>query len=718
MANKRFLGLGFSFAAQDRGLEKKLLNIKAAIDGINASLTKVSSSSSKASSGIMNVSSASPSGNPMKNAVRMLKFAKKAGLRPTRKKEEPESKTMSLSEGFSKLSGEAQSQIKEVFGEIAKSSKISGDVLFENTKEQLNELKITVDKAGNLTKESRKNFFSTVKGYADGVSQVQKQTSMMSRAFFGLGNMLVSVKGYLSDVGRSFENLLQTVGVNLRDLVPPQLAAMLGVAKAIIAPLINLPGKIGGFFKQKSEERSKKEGLKLQKKFVDAQGFSGGSDTLKAALLDLAPEKKGGGFMDKIKGAFSGLKGLLTGLGTGLVTALGPKAVASVFSKIWDAIVGGAKAFIAFIAAFPAAFKTWKGMIWNTIQSIFTEALPAAFNSLGASIRSFFEIIKSAPGKLMARAGEFFAPIARVFSNISKMKGIDVFIGGLDAIAFSIRAMLRVGHLAVVAVLIESLVSAIGGLFSGVKDGLSSWSGVFDSWKKAFSSIGSMFVELGGLIKESAIYAYNQASKFFSDVWKGLIEGISSIPSFIEELRKSSPVFDFVAKGVMLLVDALSLFLKTVAEGWRNIGGWLVGGSGMLAEGAGNAVASFFDSVTAGLKKTRESVQKQNEQDYKSRTDEVSRSRMSPLNTLNEQNQVKADQQQVVALLQTQNELQKAHLEQTQQLTQVTKDKELKVDVSKLGIGAMSAATSKRRSDIAEAMARGIMSQSPVTAGI
>ena len=717
MANKRFLGLGFSFSAQDRGLEKKLLNIKAAIDGINESLTKVSSSSSKANSGIMNVSSASPKGDPMKNAARMLKVAKKAGLRPTRKKEEPESRTMTLSEGFSKLNAEAQSQVKDIFNEIAKSSKISGSVLYENTKEQLNDLKITVDKSGNLTKKSREDFFKTIKSYAEGTKQVQAQMNLMSRAFMGLGAILIGVKGYISDVGRSFETLLQTVGVNLRDLIPPQLSALLGVAKAVIAPLVNLPGKIGGFFKQKMTERAQKESLKLQKKFVDSQGFSGGSDTLKAALIDLKPEgKKGGGFFDKLKDVFGKLKGVLGGLAAGAAASLAPKAVYSVFEKIIGAIASAAASIWGFLKALPTNAKTWIGMTINTIKSFFTETIPGLFKSIGSGAKQALEYLRSIPKRIKS----FFSGLGESSGALGLTK--DSFSGFFSAGSKILKGIGKFFKVtlwgALVAFLTEGALGAIVGFVSGLKDGLSEWDGVLTSWKKALLSVGSFVMEVGGLIKDSFSFALNKVGNFFKDAWSSIVDGASGVAKWFEELRKNNVVIDLAATAVEKLFGAIKRLLEMIEEGWRNIGGWIVGGTGMLSKGAGNMVKEFFDDATGAVKKARQNIQEQSGEVVTQRMKDLSSVRVSPMNALAEQSQVRAEQQQVVALLQTQTDIQKAQLEQTQTLTQVTKDKEFKVDMSKLGIGSMSAAVNKRRSDVAEAMARGLMSQSPVTPGM
>src|SRR6185295_5386148 len=62
MPNKRFLGLGFTFSATDRGLEKKLLGIQSALSGIADSLKAINSDAEGVSTSIGSIKAPRMSG--------------------------------------------------------------------------------------------------------------------------------------------------------------------------------------------------------------------------------------------------------------------------------------------------------------------------------------------------------------------------------------------------------------------------------------------------------------------------------------------------------------------------------------------------------------------------------------------------------------------------------------------------------------------------------
>lgn len=203
--NKRFLGLGFTFNATDKGLEKKLTNVRNLFRDINklsggaaqnTSKMKLSGPKGAKYSGGSSVSSGS-------------KQRKSSGVLTT----------PSGDDNFKKLT-----QIGAMYTEA-----LGKDVGAAYAKEAGRIIDVGVEK-GRSVSEITKDLKANAEKFA-------KSAQFLRKEFEAIQRISQYLKKWSSEVVSKFENFLGAVGVNLRDMIPKELTAAFGVMGSLARPL-------------------------------------------------------------------------------------------------------------------------------------------------------------------------------------------------------------------------------------------------------------------------------------------------------------------------------------------------------------------------------------------------------------------------------------------------------------------------------------------------
>jgi hypothetical protein len=336
MPDKRFLGLGFTFAATDKGLEKKLTTvsktlsqISETIDEINAGSAKMSGSLSrirtpKAASSVKSSARRSVQVSPKKDdcCERLLGFLKKnwrSGTRaPMREalKSEPRRSRVMVDDGERKLSadfGKLEPRFLKNTRAFMKNLKQSTDPkLYDSFIAKLQDVRVTFTKTKNgfieFTDETQEQLTKILAQYIQMAPLAEVTGINLKKATVALK----AFGSYLSDVGSSVKELAESVGFNISKMIPPQFYAALGVVKSVISG----PIKLIKLLADKSREKFDK---KIRLEMLKSLGKGTTSKNVNKLLEKIAGELEGN---KKEKGSI--LSPILAGLGIVAAALIGP----------------------------------------------------------------------------------------------------------------------------------------------------------------------------------------------------------------------------------------------------------------------------------------------------------------------------------------------------------------------------------------------------------
>jgi hypothetical protein len=281
MANKRFLGLGFTFAATDKGLEKKLKGIKNTLQDIEESLSSISSSSNKAGQalGKMNVtsSSSSSSGGGQKSSRSGRHSAADVQARYERMFSKSTSGLFdTVSDLFEKMNKESQGSLKSL--------KESMESVFDKDnlrtwEKNLNGMRIALDNTGQISARSMKNILEMTKGWAE----TNDQMSHFLKNFNSFRKGLEIFRKYLSEVRGALGDFFDSIGVDFSKIIPSQFKAMFKVVDvAVLKPLKSIFSSLAESIFGKMQKSYQE---KLTEKLLKTIGTKLGSNTTIQALL-------------------------------------------------------------------------------------------------------------------------------------------------------------------------------------------------------------------------------------------------------------------------------------------------------------------------------------------------------------------------------------------------------------------------------------------------
>jgi len=314
--NKRFLGLGFTFSATDKGLEKKLKNIKNLFQDINLSTGGMAKSIPKIKIDNVKVEKErarlSSSQNIKTGIIRDEKPEKEKIGKDNLKK------ATDIADAYTKALGDE-------FGPAYK--KMAFDIIKDGI-------------------ESGRSIDSIIKRLKDGAEKSAESATKMSTQFKIIERVVGYIRNWSKDVINRFETFLDTLGINLRDLFPKELTAAFGVLGALVRPLKDFASVIMSKFIGDSDKKLQD---KLTKK-VSGVSSAIGEDKSKMnvqeslnALYDwFTTSSKSGKENDKGKlGKFAaGLAGIPI---IGALIKYIPKLI-SAFTFLWEIVSGAGTA--------------------------------------------------------------------------------------------------------------------------------------------------------------------------------------------------------------------------------------------------------------------------------------------------------------------------------------------------------------------------------------
>jgi len=207
--NKRFLGLGFTFNATDKGLEKKLTNVRNLFRDINklsggaaqnTSKMKFSGPKGTKYSGGLSGSSSVSSGS---------KQRKSSGISTPSSDDDNFKKLSQIGAMYTKALG------KDVGAAYAKEAGILIDKGIKRGRS-----------VADITEQLKRN-----------AEDFSKAAIFLKKEFEAIQRISQYLKKWSSEVINKFEDFLGAVGVNLRDMIPKELTAAFGVMGALARPL-------------------------------------------------------------------------------------------------------------------------------------------------------------------------------------------------------------------------------------------------------------------------------------------------------------------------------------------------------------------------------------------------------------------------------------------------------------------------------------------------
>jgi hypothetical protein len=545
MANKRFLGLGFTFAAIDKGLEKKLQSVHSHLSGISDALNNINKSG--ASSGMSSVGKMLPSPS---GSTGTAPSATKSGKNDKSTGESKESEnpfdTFRIStflKGNKKVSKGTENFIKSLADLM---------IQFGATKDALTDfakMKVTIEKQSKeLTEESVMDLFKSTSNFI-------KASSDVTSSIEGLAGSLKGVREYIGEVKNSFLDFLSSVGFDLRSMIPKELMAFGGLAKSIFKPLTELPGKLfQGAQKTLADQLQARANEKLGK-IIGNSGLSnellqklseqiGGSGTGQENLFAMAaqtatntkPGEKSGGFFSKIFGMFGKFGGIFSKLGSFLVgiPVLGP-----LFSAMGTAI-----------SAIISPLKVFGSLVLSAGGQFARLLLPMA-NLL---------LRLTGIGTILAVVGTALAGFSA--GLYSAREGVLNFISGAFSFIQSIGSYLAVVTKGIPFVEqlyagISSLVSFIANIPSMI---MSLFSNLFDASKSFGKILGESLGSVGKFLKD-------YSTKIDQEV---IIKQkqLDAVNSQIPLMQKSSPQYREMSSRIMsdASIDAITQSNRTQQE--------------------------------------------------------------------------------------------------------------------------------------------------------
>ncbi len=422
--NKRFLGLGFTFAATDKGLEKKLKGVRSELEGIQKALDGVSQAAmgSKKSMSKMMVG-----GKSRVTAKGMAQYPRKQAERPI-KPRHPKANDIGAKE---------KSPAQVVFGDVVDGLRKTNTQFFTDIQnalepmpglaktwtESLDNLYVQIDKDGKLTEKSQSLIASQMQSIAAGSTDIGK----LSKNYHKLFEVFRTAKDYIKSVTSAFDNFLVSLGVDLSGLVPPQLKAFGSLVKtALIVPLLGIGKGLLGKARQSAQKNTNKRLIDIRKNLTEMRAsISGaGNKTIVTQLQRIEEntrQKDKKGIFDKItdmlSGALGGIGALFSGVGVGSLM------------KVLPGVVGMLGRFSVYLAAAVVIFTALKGA-WDGLSPYFSE--------IGENLKATGKALASIGSKLLNWGGKMFSdyiasPLSDLFGKVADImpQGIKDAFGAL-----------------------------------------------------------------------------------------------------------------------------------------------------------------------------------------------------------------------------------------------------------------------------------------------
>lgn len=456
--NKKFLGLGFTFTAQDRGLGKKLAEYSGHLQKMSESLEKINSGSFGGGGG-------GGGGTGQASATAAPNEPPKVKVTP-----EKEQKTVSMSEKteafFKKLKMEAG---KKIFG-----------ALTEDFDEK------NLDKNGNIEKKYMEKLLKN----ADAMVAAEKKMKLFSVGVDNLRAGFAVLSEYLKGVGSAAMQLLESFGLNLSSMIPPQISKAFELVKAIaVKPLKALFG-----MGKSVTDKLLTEQNAISKKFKDELNQQIGNKTA-PSVKDLLQKISDG--PDQDQSALSKLFNVKSILGNGLLAGVATALVLG----IKNLFGGGLSGILGKVLQ-----SKFTGIIVNAgirIAAVLSETLPSLFTRLVTTLTSPLTYLTVAIGIWVAG---FIKGVSEKFDLI-KMSFSNLWMG--------IKSLSK-GIVDVGSVLLLKLMDLIP---DPVKNAVG----------YAFGVIVDAVVGIGNVIKT----AFTDAIKAFSDVFSLVIEKVKTFAEFL-----------------------------------------------------------------------------------------------------------------------------------------------------------------------------------------
>lgn len=496
--NKRFLGLGFTFTATDKGLEKKLQGVNSALKGISESLTQINNQagSAGASMGKMKGSGvkgkSSPKVSEMSTVSMGMENLAKTFQKGTKKEGQAKKNTFyeDQFERFMKDMGQElqkpqSGMYQDLFDKVSKDAKkmvtdvqkVLGPEVGKRFVQAIQRTKVELDAAGDFSADTRKKLHRLSEGFLEGSEQMGKYLKEFTLA----KKSFEFLKGWFGDIGNSVERFLSSVGVDLSTIVPEQFKALFGIAKSVTAPLVkglsSIPKMILGniFKKEQGEVQSKmleslrgifnvasRNGEKELATLTDISdklgsrpsGTKNVNNFLEEISKNTIPQKKG--FMDKVKDFFGGFGAKLASIVPGL--GLLARLLAPVASGLAAVLAVSALAAMAgkFLSGFGETIKdNWK---------VFQE-FGAAVSRLGSALIKQFPIL----GQLTT----FFKQVGQDLLSFGKSL-INVAAGIYEKLPDGFKMIIS-GIGDVIRDLVDALVTMVTHPLDFVKQSLQGW---------------------------------------------------------------------------------------------------------------------------------------------------------------------------------------------------------------------------------------------------
>lgn len=510
MTNKRFLGLGFTFSAEDKGLEKKLVRIAALFDRINISAKSVGSIS------IGSVSS--PSSRPSMGREKPAAFAglqrKQTGAQEASKgtKRDTASSGLDAISQLHKLSLQYTDALGKSIGPAYK--KDANRIISEGIKKGRSVDAIIRDLTGNA-------------------EQMSKTASMLGPQFQALKRVFGYISGWVKSVGSAVDNFLGSLGVHLRDIFPKEFIAAAGLFKALVRPIGDFAKSIGTAIFGKGNKREQDRVAKRVDAVTAALGDDKSLPSIQKILNRIAEEdnKKDGksNFMDKLKGwlsnlpyigpviaaligGLSKLKGVIASAGEflwGQFKSIGLKLfeVAKDIPGYTKKLFGSLKDIGKWIMdSFSEAFSFLKNLSIENIFAGFEEALSGAAEVFTSVLEFFAELVIP----LTALAGAAWGFISQL-ENIGKsIWGFAESFGGLIS---ALGGYLYTWFQTATGPVADFIKSYIVPAFQLLGDALKMVFKVFESFGSSFGQLISSSFDLASALTDNATRDINAANK-------------------------------------------------------------------------------------------------------------------------------------------------------------------------------------------------------------
>jgi hypothetical protein len=420
MPNKRFLGLGFSFAATDRGLEKKLVGIASALRDISGSLNGIGTAGTKAgkSMGGMKAPRVSRGTQTGTNAKAPSAQAqpKAQGTRYAIFED--------ITSGFEKVSGETRAIFKNM--EEALGPKASKE-MFKN----MRGFRVEINQLGNISDYSKMRLKRNTEEFIKSIDHLEE----FKKKFGIVQKVLTVFKNWMTDIGNSAGRFLHSIGVDLGSMIPEQFKAAFGLFESVVLSPIRkgvssaFSGISGLFMKKKQKESQdaimskwmgKSPGAKhnVLSYLKDISESSGGSKS-----------KEGGdgkkGFFGAIKSFLSGALGVLLSPFSGAIklitTSLG------FVGSLFDILMSPIKSITARLGFFGEVFLPLV-VIGTALYGAFKGVMDT-LGEWGTFFGGIFDMGKS----LLGLTGRFLESIPWLDQLVTAIKDAAMFLVTLPA---------------------------------------------------------------------------------------------------------------------------------------------------------------------------------------------------------------------------------------------------------------------------------------------